>query len=203
MALPITKDQAHTAAQWVKGNFGQAIGEAVSGTSFSVDIICGIACQETAYFWLSFIDRLSVADILGRCVLDASGDFPNTRRSAFPRNTAAFRARFGDDFTQELIDEANHTRELRGFHDAAWVYKGYGIFQYDLQNILVDEPFFREKQWYEFSSCMAKVMEELEGKYAVQQDVWKAVRAYNGSGPSATDYANNVMQFASYSSQVT
>src|ERR1700730_5227652 len=99
MSLPITKDQAHKVAHWMKSNFGAAIQSAVSGTPFSLDLICGIACQETAYFWISFLDSLSPPEILQRCVLDASGDFPGTQRSAFPKNTAAFRNRYGDEFT--------------------------------------------------------------------------------------------------------
>jgi len=46
-------------------------------------------------------------------------------------------------------------------------------------------------------------MKELAGKYIAQKDVWKAVRAYNGSGAGALRYVNNVVQFASYSGQVT
>jgi hypothetical protein len=87
----------------------------------------------TAYFWLNFIDKKSVADVLARCVLDASGDYPGTERSAFPKNTHAFTAKYGDAFANMLIAEANATRKWRGFGPAAWVYKGYGLFQFDLQ----------------------------------------------------------------------
>jgi hypothetical protein len=66
MSLPITKDQAHKVARWMKSNFGAAIQTAVSGTPFSLDLICGIACQETAYFWISFLDSMSPGDILKR-----------------------------------------------------------------------------------------------------------------------------------------
>ncbi len=109
MSLPITKEQAHTATHWMKSNFSDSISRAVQGTPFSVDLICAIACQETAYFWLSFI-KLPVEEVLKRCVLDASGDFPGTKRSAFPRNTAAFRERYGNEVTDQLIAEANLTR---------------------------------------------------------------------------------------------
>jgi hypothetical protein len=35
---------------------------------------------------------------------------------------------------REYVDlEANDTRKLRGFGPQHWVYKGYGLFQYDLQ----------------------------------------------------------------------
>lgn len=38
-------------------------------------------------------------------------------------------------------------------------------------------------------------MSELSGKYKIYKDIWKTVRAYNGTGPRATEYANNVVQF--------
>jgi hypothetical protein len=203
MSLPITKEQAYKVAEWMKASFEEAIRQAVEDTSFSVDLVCGIACQETAYFWLSFINKLSVGDVLAKCVLDASGDFPGTHRSAFPKDTAAFRNRFGNEFTEMLIAEANKTRQLRGFGPKDWVYKGYGIYQYDLQYVLDDEEFFREKQWYKFDECLKRLMKELKQKYEIHNDIWKAIRAYNGSGESATRYANNVIQFAQYCSEVS
>jgi len=133
MSLPITKQQGGKAVTWMKTNFRTEIALAIKGTPFTVDHICAIACQETAYFWLNFIDKKSVADVLARCVLDASGDYPGTERSAFPKNTHAFTAKYGDAFANMLIAEANATRKWRGFGPAAWVYKGYGLFQFDLQ----------------------------------------------------------------------
>src|SRR6185503_7802194 len=203
MSLPISKSQAYKVAEWMKGNFSNQISQAVAATPFSVDIVCGIACQETAYFWLSFIDTLSVDEVLARCVLDASGDFPGTQRSVFPRNTDRFRSRFGDEFTEMLISEANKTRQLRGFGPQRWVYKGYGIYQYDLQYVIEDEEFFREKQWYQFEQCLNRLLKELKEKFETHHDIWKAIRAYNGSGQSATSYANNVIQFAHYCSEVS
>lgn len=187
----------------MKTNFGTSIATAIKRSPFSTDIICGIACQETAYFWISFLDKLSRDDILARCVLDASGDFPGTQRSAFPKNTSVFRKRYGDEFTNLLIEEANKTRKLRGYGPKDWVYKGYGIYQYDLQAVVDDESFFRERKWYDFADCLDRVMKELTGKYKTKQDVWKAIKAYNGSGDAATSYANNVVQFASYCSEIS
>ena len=121
----------------------RAIDKAVKGTPFSVDILCGITCQETAYFWLPLLKRLSANEILARCVLDANGDYPGTKRSAFPTNTAAFRNQCGDEFADMLISEANKTRKLRGFGPQQWVYKGYGLFQGPiLQSVKTDEAFF-------------------------------------------------------------
>src|SRR5258707_12857351 len=87
MPLPITQKQAFTVAEWIKSNFRSAIDKAVKGTPFSTDILCGIACQESAYFWLPLLKRLSAKEILARCVLDANGDYPGTKRSLFPTNT--------------------------------------------------------------------------------------------------------------------
>ena len=202
MTMPLTKDQAHGAARWMKSNFRTPINTALAGTPFSIDLLCGIACQETAIFWLTFIDKLSPAEILGRCVLDASGDFPGTKRSAFPKNTSAFRDRYGDQFAEMLISEANLTRKLRGFSPKQWVYKGYGVYQYDLQYVKPDELFFREKQWYDFGECLKRVVGKLSEKYKIHKDICKTVRAYNGSGPKATEYANNVVQFTAYASEV-
>jgi len=203
MALPINKQQAHKAARWMKTNFGEEISVAVAGTPFSTDIVCAIACQETAYFWLNFIDTLSVDDVLARCVLDGSGDVPGTSRGPFPKNTAAFRERYGDEFTDMLIAEANESRKLRGYGPKNWVYKGYGIYQYDLQYVISDESFFRQKKWYSYDECLKRLMKELKEKYSHHGELWKAIRAYNGSGPKATEYANNVIQFAEYCSEVT
>jgi hypothetical protein len=202
MSLPITKEQAHAVARWMKSNFGAAIAGSVKGTPFSVDVLCGIACQETAYFWLNFLNTLSKDQILARCVLDASGDFPGTRRGVFPRNTDAFRKRYGAEFTNMLIKEANDTRDLRGYPPKNWVYKGYGIYQYDLQWVTDDEAFFHERKWYNFDDCLDCVLKELREKYKVYPDLWKAIRAYNGSGAAATAYANNVIQFTAYCAEV-
>lgn len=202
MTLPITRDQAYTAAKWIKQNFGDQVAAATGGTPFDPDLLCGIACQETAYFWLNFIDELSADDVVARCVLDASGDYPGTRRSVFPENTAAFIQRYGQEKANFLIAEANATRALRGFSPASWVYKGYGLYQYDLQYVEADPDFFFEKKWHAFDECLARVLGELSEKYAESHDIWAAVKAYNGSGNAATEYANNVMQYRQYCSEV-
>ena len=153
-------------------------------------------------FGLNWIDDFSVENVLGLCIGDASGDFPGTVRHAFPTNTAAFRAKYGDQFTDMLIDEANLSRAVRGFDPRQWVYKGYGIYQYDLQHVLTDEDFFRQKKWYVYPECLLHLMRELKQKYNIYQDIWKTIKAYNGSGPAATNYANYVTQFTEYCSEV-
>src|SRR5437764_13803602 len=164
MPLPISQKQAYAVAEWMKSNFGPAIDKAVKGTPFSTDILCGIACQETVYFWLPLLKRLSAKEILARCVLDANGDYPGTKRSAFPTNTAAFRNQYGDEFADMLISEANKTRKLRGFGPQQWVYKGYGLFQYDLQSVRTDEAFFREVKGSEVDGCSNRATTECVGK---------------------------------------
>jgi hypothetical protein len=103
-----------------------------------------------------------------------------------------------------LIEEANETRRMQGWSDQQWVYKGYGLFQYDLQKIDTDEAFFKEKQWYSFDTCLAKCVSELDEKLKAKNgDLWKAVAAYNGGGAAATRYAVNVQIFTDYCAEVT
>jgi hypothetical protein len=193
MPLPVTEVQARKATRWLISSFGDAFRRAVSGTPFPVELLCGIACKETASIWLPFVAKgLRPRDVLGRCIGDASGDFPGTSRSAFPRDTAIFRGEFGDDFADMLIAEANLSRALRKMTPRGWVYKGYGLFQYDLQHVRSDEAFFRERQWYELSACLDRVIRELERKFRKTGELWAAVRAYNGSGPRAEEYREHV-----------
>ena len=196
---PISRSQAIEASRWLKENFGPQITDAVAGTAFSVNHICGIACQETAYVWQSRLNDLSPDEILALCVLDGSGDFKpeENPRSAFPRNTAAFRERFGDGFTGKLIDAGNESRKLRGFSPVNWIYKGYGIFQYDLQFVIKDEEFFRNQLWLDFGECLKRLMGELSKTWDQQGNLFAAIRAYNGSGRRAEIYAQNVTAYAS------
>ncbi|MES2924520.1 MAG: hypothetical protein V4819_23410 [Verrucomicrobiota bacterium] len=209
--LPIGQTSARKVTRWLMTYFGEKLRAAGQGTPFTPDILCAIVCQETAYFWLPLLEKLEskpefknapgdLADvILARCVLDASGDHPDSPRSVFPKNTEAFLKKYGSEFTNFLIEEANQSRKLRGFGPKQWVYKGYGIFQYDLQFVETDEAFFRERQWYDFEVCLGKCIGELKSKYkAVGNDLWEAVRAYNGSGPRARSYRDNVKTFAGW-----
>ena len=209
--LPISEAAARRATRWLMAHFGTQIRSAARGTPFGPEILCAIACQETAYFWLPLLESLQttaefkndadgLADlIVARCVLDASGDHPDSPRTAFPKNTAAFRAEFGDAFTGLLSGEANKTRALRGYGPKEWVYKGYGIFQYDLQSVREDPAFFRDLRWHDFAACLEKCLTELKNKYRAQDDdLWEAIRAYNGSGPRARAYRDNVRTFADW-----
>jgi hypothetical protein len=193
MALPLTEAQTRKATRWLIAHFGEAMRGAVAGTPFGVDLVCGIACKETASLWLTWIERgLSPGEILGRAIGDASGDVPNTTRTAFPTDTLAFRAAFGAEFTDLLVAEANAMRALRGFSPRPWVYKGYGLFQYDLQHVQADTTFFKEKQWYGMDACLSRVVGELQRKFQRTGELWAAVEAYNGSGPRAEAYRDDV-----------
>ena len=193
MPLPLTQAQTRRATRWLMTQFGDDLRRATDGTPFGVELLCGIACKETGSMWLPFVDRgLPPAEILGRAVGDASGDVPNTSRSAFPTDTGTFRATFGDAFADMLIAEANASRALRNMGPKNWVYKGYGIFQYDLQHVHTDPAFFLERQWYQLDACLARVMKELQRKFQRTGELWSAVKAYNGSGARADDYRDNV-----------
>jgi hypothetical protein len=79
----------------------------------------------------------------------------------FQKNAAAFKAMYGDVFTNTLIAEDNISGKVRGLGAAQWLYKGYGIFQYDLQYVIADQLFFEQKQWYNMDKCIEKVMKGL------------------------------------------
>lgn len=194
-SLPISLTSAGKARRWMIDHFGPRLAAATAGTPFDPNHLCAIVCQESAIYWLQFPAGTSVQDTLGRCVFDASGDYPGTSRHAFPHNLAHFLTRYPQAAADLLIAEANKMRALRHLAPANYLYKGYGLFQYDLQYIQTDEAFFLEKKWYEFDECLTRAMGELTRKYAATGDVWQAIRAYNGSGPAAELYRLNVEAF--------
>ncbi|ACL62511.1 peptidase S8 and S53 subtilisin kexin sedolisin (plasmid) [Methylobacterium nodulans ORS 2060] len=149
-------------------------------------------------YWLPLTPHRPATEILGLCVYDASGDVAGAPRSAFPTNTAQFRLSYGEAFTDLLIGETNKARMARGLNPASIVYKGYDIFQYDLQYVRTDEGFFRERKWYNFKECVNRAVSELTKKVQITGDIQDAVRAYNGSGPKAQQYARDVMRLLPY-----
>jgi hypothetical protein len=193
--LPLTKPQCLRMAEWMDEKFGDKCKTAVEDTPFTKQLLYAIACKETGIYVYKWIKDNLEEEILGRCVFDASGDVDRTR-GAFPKNTDAFVAKYGQPLANELIEEANRTRALRGWGPKRWVYAGYGIFQYDLQHILTDELFFRQKLWYNIDECVDRVMKELKSKWGNNvNDLFHTIKAYNGSGPKAENYANSVLQF--------
>ncbi len=197
----MTRDRAQKLARWLKSGFGPDLAQCVAGTPFTVDIACAIACQESGLYLVDFIGRMSDRDALGRCVFDASGDADGTSRGAFPKNTAAFVARLGQPFADQLIAQANLARQVRGLGPKPWVYKGYGLFQYDLQNVLADPAFFQQALWYDFGECARRLVATLMSKYKATGTVDDSIRAYNGSGPQALQYLANVRQFVEFCTQ--
>lgn len=201
MDLPLTRDRAQKLARWMKSSFGPDLTQCLAGTPFPVDIACAIACQESGLYLVDFIGKMSDREALGRCVFDASGDADGTSRAAFPKNTPAFVDRLGQAFADQLIGEANQARQVRGLGPKQWVYKGYGLFQYDLQSVLVDPDFFQKALWYDFDECAKRLVKELMSKYKATGTVDDSIRAYNGSGPRALQYLANVKQFIEFCSE--
>jgi hypothetical protein len=202
-SLPISKAAALVCARWMLDQFGDQLRKAVVGKPYKVKDLCAIVCQETAYKWLKWVKTSNAKTIVERSVFDASGDYPGTTRSAFPKNTAVFRAKYGDQFTDMLIEEANLTRRMQGWGDKNWVYKGYGIFQYDLQHVKKNPDFFKERKWYSFEECLARCCDELDEKLGeTNGDLWQAIKRYNGSGSKAEQYMQNVRVFSKYCSEV-
>jgi hypothetical protein len=198
---PLSREQVGKAKKWLMGNFKAPITAVAASSPLDIDLICAIVCKETASQWLHWTDK-PAAEVLARCVFDASGDAPGTGRKAFPPNTAAFRARFGNALTEMLIAEANKTRQWRNLQPEEWVYKGYGIFQYDLQNILTDEAFFTGRLWGTMDNCLDRFMRLMNEKLKSSGgDVRDAVRRYNGSGAKAEEYARHVMIMAEWAKQ--
>lgn len=192
------RDLATGVTKWMMSNFGGPLADAVRSTPFSAPLLCAIACREAGAYWLPLTPHKPPAEVLGLCVYDASGDVAGAPRSVFPVNTAEFRLAYGQQFTDLLIEETNKARAARGLSPAAMVYKGYGIFQYDLQFVRSDRAFFESRQWYSFAECVSRAVRELKRGYAATHDIQQAVRAYNGSGPRAEQYARDVMRLLPY-----
>ena len=199
MNLPLSKAQVTKGAAWLLTSFGTQISSALEGKPYNSAIVCAIACKETGFIWIGRIGKFSAAQLLPLLVGDASGDVADAPRTAFPKNTAEFRAEYGSGFTNVLIDQANKARALRGLGPAKIVYKGYGIFQYDLQHVKKNRPFFEELRWHNIESCLAALTSELDRTFvAAKGDRWDAVRRYNGSGKRAEQYADHVTAFANW-----
>lgn len=200
--MPLSRTNCIKCTEWMKNNFADKIVAATNNTPFDEELIYAIACQETAQRWVIWINDFDADTILERSVFDASGDFPDTSRSAFPKNKNELLAQYGNNITQMLIEEANKMRAMPqpgkpgGYGPAGYLYKGYGIFQYDLQHIKTDEQFFTNKLWYSIDECVSRVMKELKTKWNLHtNNMFATVKAYNGSGSRAEQYAQRVSQF--------
>jgi hypothetical protein len=187
--------------KWMLSHFEQNIENAVRGTKFPKNLPIAIACQESFYKIRLWIDKYAPEVVLARCVFDANGDAPKTSRSAFPMNSLDFQRKYGEEFTNMLVMEANKMRAMPqvdapgGYKPANFLYKGYGIFQYDLQFVNSDKDFFFKKQWYDIDACLKRLIGELNEKAKVSSSLRETVRRYNGSGAKAEEYADNVMAY--------
>lgn len=198
MDMPLNKEQAIKAANWLEINFGDNIRKAVKGTEFTPDIIKGIALQETAIDWVDWIYEKQPTEILALCISDPSGDEKGTTRNIFPRNQLEFKNRYGINLTDILITEGNKYRTAKGWSNRNWLYKAYGLWCYDLQSIQDDPIFFTHKLWYNIDDCLDRLMKELNFKYKIKEAIWPAIAAYNGGGQAASEYAQNVKTFTDY-----
>src|ERR1044072_4536607 len=175
------------AITWFKNTFADDINQRIQSTPYSLDFITASAVKETSVKWVNWIDKYDTQTILARCVFDPSGDYPGTFRQAFPRNKHAFEERYPITLSDMLIHEYNLTRvmpqDAKGtrFSPAEFLPKGFGIFQYDLQNIVTDEEFFTKKLWYNFSDCLGRVINILDEKRNVSNDIRTIAKHYNGS----------------------
>lgn len=155
------------AIRWFKQQFQDRIRQAVQGTPFTLDMLTGIACQETGYIWNVLRTKLDTRDVLRLCVGDTL-DAPN--RSAFPKTRADLVTKPGgqemfDIARAALVEMAGYIPGYRGA--AAKPHKfcrGFGIFQYDLQFFAVDPQFFLQRRWADFDASLGKAMGELKSK---------------------------------------
>jgi hypothetical protein len=198
--IPISLHDAKKAAAWLKDNFEEQIKEQIEGTFLKVADVCAIACKETAYKWIHWIDNYDPHTVLARCVFDASGEpeFPSNPRNAFPKNRFDFIKKYSADLLKMLVAEGNKTRNMQGWHDAPYLYKGYGIFQYDLQNIVKDEAFFSAKLWYNIEDCLKRLVTEINNKARIRTNRQSIFAAYNGSGTKAQTYGNDIITLSDW-----
>ncbi|MGF7233328.1 hypothetical protein [Arachidicoccus sp.] len=187
--------------QWMLLNFDNNITNALQDTQFQKTLPIAIACEEVAYKILLWIDHYSTDIVLARCVFDASGDFPGTTRTAFPKNRQAFENVYGLEFSNMLIEEGNKQRAMpqvdapNGYPSANYLYKGYGIFQRDLQFVKQDKDFFFKKEWHDINTCLDRLIKELKNYAKTVDSLHEIIVKYNGTGPKAEQYALNVESY--------
>lgn len=203
MTQGIPDRHVRPATRWLLDNFGPVLTAKLAGTQVSLALACAIACQESAYTWFDrpeFKTGRAPEEMMRLLVLDNVSP-----RRAFPRDTAAFKndARFRD-LAPGLIAIADASRMARGYSTTGNLLYGYGLFQYDLQNIQTDPTFWRDTVpgasspglWGDVSACISRFIAEMNRKIAHHpNDERAAVAAYNGSGPNARAYAEIVLKF--------
>lgn len=197
--LPLTRDQVARGNAWLLSNFGTKLAAATQGKPYDVPILAAIACKETGYLWIGRTQRYRPDELLALMIGDPLGDYPGSKRKAYPQNGTVFRADYGDAFADDLIAEANKARAMQGWTPRQYLYNGYGLFQYDLQHVRRDRAFFEQHLWYDIDSCLQRVVSELDRKMRDSGgDLRDGVRRYNGAGAKAEAYADHVMTFAEW-----
>lgn len=203
MSQGIPDRHVRPATRWLLNNFGPVLTEKVAGTRVSLALACAIACQESAYTWFDrakFKNGRKPAEMMRLLVLDNVSP-----RGVFPRDTEAFKkdARFSD-LAPGLIAIADESRMARGYATTRNLLYGYGLFQYDLQNIQTDPAFWRDNLpgtpspglWGDVSACTSRFIAEMSEKIVHYcGDERAAIAAYNGRGPNARAYAEIVLKF--------
>jgi hypothetical protein len=163
------------AIRWFKEQFQDSINAAVEGTPFTLDLLTGIACQETGYIWNTLRKKMSTADVLRLCVGDTL-DFDKGRK-AFPRTRADLVAKpngqeMFDIAHEALVEMAQHIPGYKAVASKPHKFcHGFGIFQYDLQFFLADPDYFLQKRYAGFKASLGKAIGELES--ALERIGWE------------------------------
>ncbi|MFT8718745.1 hypothetical protein [Acetobacter sp.] len=191
------------ASLWLMETWGDVFRKRLLNTPFSSALLCAFACQESGYMWWTPLRKqYRPADLLRLLVLDNV-----TPRNAFPRDTQTFLkdVRYGE-IAQDLIAASDTSREVRRIKKTGNLLFGYGLFQYDLQNI-VDDPDFWFKSmpgrggdvrgmWGDIGTSTDRFLKVLTKKYSVSGgDMDLAIARYNGGGSNAREYARIVRRF--------
>lgn len=206
MTKGIPDSHVRPATRWLIDNYGQLFRNRLQGTRIPLPLLCAVACQESAYTWFDrkvFKQGRTADQMMRLLVLDNVQS-----RGAFPKGTDAFKAdpRVGD-LAPELISISDESRLARGYSRTGNLLYGYGLFQYDLQNIQTDPGFWRNSPagapgvrglWGDVGACTDRFIERMTAKMRSHpNNLQAAVAAYNGGGCNARRYGEIVMGYMS------
>lgn len=206
---PISPDEIERFCAWLHGAFGPRIAARLD-PAIPLALAYAIASVEVGFYLVRAhprrkspydvapIDRpdFTPATILSLCVFDTSGEERGkdgavlAPRRVFPRTKTEFTDAMGAPFTQTLVEAGARMRaDLFGWgptdrFGARWLYKGYGLFQFDLQHVRTAEhrAFFEQRQWGDVEACVDKLNGELAPRLArFGGDARAAAASYNGS----------------------
>jgi len=160
--------------QWFKKQFAAPINAALAGTPFDLDMLTGLACQETGEIWPVLRKKgLSTDRILALCVGDTLD-----RKSTFPKDKDELVAhepdgqKMFDIARQALVDMAQY---IPGYQKVAKNPRkfchGFGLFQYDIQFFKKTDPaYFLERKYETLDGTLGKCLDEL--KAALKKLKW-------------------------------